>query len=101
MRRFMSSHRAWPSVRHVKNKCSINIMCHHGTILPRGCFLQERIFALVYTVLAKVPLVLTAPFSETSYCEPAPKPEIPWAVCFPFVHMLTTTSEKPLDEAST
>lgn len=27
--------------------------------------------------LTKIPLALTAPFSATSDCEPAPKPEIP------------------------
>lgn len=55
--------------------------------------------ALLYCGLAKLPFALTAPFAATSYCEPAPKPEIPWAARFPLVHMLTTTSEKPLGEA--
>lgn len=51
--------------------------------------------------LTKIPLALTAPFSATSDCEPAPKPEIPWTVYFPFVYMLTTNAEEPLGEAHT
>ena len=52
-------------------------------------------------MLAKVPLALTAPFSATCYCEPAPTPEIHWVVYFPFVHMLTTNTEELLGEAYT
>lgn len=43
---------------------------------------------MAYCVLSKHPLVLTAPFSAITYREPAPKPEIPWAAGFPFVHLL-------------
>lgn len=82
-------------------KCSINIRCHHGAIPPGGSCLQEGISLLAYNILRKVPLALNAPFSVTSDCEPAPKPEIPWAVYFPFVHMLTTNAEEPLGEAHT
>lgn len=87
--------RTWASVRYVTDKCSINIRYRHSSwgMLSTGRHL--------YCALGKVPLALTATFSITSYHEPAPKVDIPWAICFPSVHILTTTLEKPLGEAYT
>lgn len=92
--------RAWPSVRHVINTCSVDTRCPPGSS-PAGDAVGREESSLAYCVLSKRPLVLTTPFSATTYREPAPKPEIPWAAGFPFVRPLTTASEKSLGKAST
>lgn len=66
-----------------------------------GTLSAEGTSRSVDCVPMEVPLAPAVPFSATSYCKPAPKSESAWAVYFPFVHMLTTDADEPLDEAYT